>query len=253
MNKMIIVGSLILATLIIVADTHHTGCTQKKSAQPSQVMHKNLAPIYQATYPFSLPALPYAYNALEPYIDKETMQIHHTKHHQAYVDNLNKALEHEKALHGKTLFELLSRPDALPAKARTAIMNHGGGHLNHSLFWTVMSPNAAKMPSGKLAEAINKTFGSFAKFQEEFNTKAKTAFGSGWAWLVTDAKGNLSVITTHDQGTPITNKLTPILGLDVWEHAYYLKYQNRRPDYISAWWEVINWPQAENTYALTVS
>lgn len=250
MNKMIIVGSLALATLFIIAETHHARCAHKKSphAIPTQEK-KPIAPIYQATYPFSLPALPYAYNALEPYIDKETMLIHHTKHHQAYVDNLNKALESEKALHNKTLFELVSNIDALPEKVRTAVRNQGGGHFNHSLFWTMMMPNAPKAPSGKLAELINKTFGSFAKFQEEFNAKAKTVFGSGWAWLVTDAQGNLSVITTSNQDAPIANKLTPILGLDVWEHAYYLKYQNRRPDYISAWWDVINWPQVENTYA----
>lgn len=253
MHKMIIVGSLALATLFILADTHHTKCTHKKTVQtvPAQDK-KNIAPIYQATYPFSLPALPYAYDALEPYIDKQTMEIHHTKHHQAYVDNLNKALESEKALHGKTLFELLNNIDALPEKVRTAIRNQGGGHFNHSLFWNMMTPNAPKAPSDKLAEVINKTFGSFTKFQDEFNAKAKTVFGSGWAWLVTDAQGNLSVITTSNQDAPIANKLTPILGLDVWEHAYYLKYQNRRPDYISAFWDVINWPQAENTYKAAI-
>lgn len=243
MHKMIIISSLALATLFILAEPLHTKCQDNKATSP----------IYQSTYPFSLPTLPYAHNALEPYIDKETMLIHHTKHHQAYVDNLNKALEDEKTLHKKTLFELLNNIDALPKKIRTAVRNHGGGHFNHSLFWTMMSPNAKKAPSGKLADAINKTFGSFAKFQEEFNAKAKTVFGSGWAWLVADTQGNLSVITTANQDAPIANKLTPILGLDVWEHAYYLKYQNRRPDYISAWWDVINWPQAENSYTAAIN
>jgi Fe-Mn family superoxide dismutase len=208
--------------------------------------------IYQATYPFSLPALPYAYKALEPYIDKETMEIHHSKHHQAYVDNLNKALENQPALHKKSLFELLKELESLPENVRTAIRNQGGGHFNHSLFWTMMMPDAPKRPSGSLAAEIDKTFGSFAQFQEEFNTKAKTVFGSGWSWLVTDPKGTLSVITTLNQDAPISKNLTPIIGLDVWEHAYYLKYQNRRPDYITAWWDVINWPQAEQTYALAL-
>lgn len=253
MHKMIIVGSLALATLFILADTHHSKCAHKKTVQTVPAQNKkDIAPIYQATYPFSLPALPYAYDALEPYIDKQTMEIHHTKHHQAYVDNLNKALESETTLHGKTLFELLNNIDALPEKVRTAIRNQGGGHFNHSLFWNMMTPNASKTPSGILAEQINKAFGSFAKFQDEFNAKAKTVFGSGWAWLVSDSKGNLSVITTSNQDAPIANQLTPILGLDVWEHAYYLKYQNRRPDYISAFWDVISWPQAENTYKAAI-
>lgn len=257
MSKTITLG--LLAALCINTSAHTTTCTKttkKMSAQKSQTtqtaQQKNIAPIYQATYPFSLPALPYAYNALEPYIDKQTMLIHHTKHHQAYVDNLNKALEAETSLHGKTLFELLSNLDSLPATIRTAVRNQGGGHFNHSLFWTMMAPDISKAPSGNLAAQITKTFGSFAKFQEEFNAKAKTVFGSGWAWLVSDAKGNLSIISTLNQDAPISNGLTPILGLDVWEHAYYLKYQNRRPDYISAWWDVINWPLADSYYAAAI-
>lgn len=209
--------------------------------------------IYDAKYPFSLPPLPYAYDALEPYIDKQTMELHHTKHHQAYVNNLNEALKDHKELHGKTLFELLSNIEQVPETIRTAVRNQGGGHFNHSLFWTMMAPHTGKGPSEQFAAEINKTFGSFAKFQEEFNAKAKTVFGSGWAWLVTDSQGNLSIITTANQDAPIENGLCPILGLDVWEHAYYLKYQNRRPDYISAWWDVINWPEVENNYSSAVN
>lgn len=244
MNRFVVIGSLALATIFIIADTPQKSCT-KKTLQES-------APIYKATYPFTLPELPYAYGALEPYIDKQTMELHHTKHHQAYVDNLNNALKDEPSLQRKTLFELLKNKKSLPAKVKTAVINHGGGHFNHSLFWTMMAPNAQKKPSGILAKKIDATFGSFEAFQQEFNTKAKTVFGSGWAWLVSDAKGNLSIIATVNQDAPIDNGLTPILGLDVWEHAYYLKYQNKRPDYISAWWDVINWPQAESYYTLAI-
>jgi Fe-Mn family superoxide dismutase len=239
MNKPLIIASLACATLFIIA---HTSLDPKSCE----------ADIYTATYPFVLPKLPYAYDDLKPHIDKKTMNIHHSKHHQTYVDNLNQALASEKALQHKTLFELLSNPDALPEQARSAILNHGGGHFNHSLFWTMMSPKKCK-PGEQFAALINKQFGSFERFQEEFNAKAKTAFGSGWAWLVTDLQGNLSIITTHDQGTPIATNMRPILGLDVWEHAYYLKYQNRRPDYITAWWHVVNWPQVERYYAAAIN
>ena len=204
--------------------------------------------IYHATYPFSLPALPYAYNALEPHIDERTMNIHHNKHHQGYVDNLNKALKDHPTLHKKTLFELLSNLSALPASIRDAVRNHGGGHFNHSLFWRMMAPNALQAPTGTLAKKIKQTFGSFEAFQEQFNKAAKSVFGSGWAWLVTDSNGNLRVIATHNQDSPVSNEQIPLLGLDVWEHAYYLKYQNQRSSYIDAWWHVINWPQVASYY-----
>lgn len=200
--------------------------------------------------PFTFPKLPYAYDALEPYIDRQTMEIHHTKHHQAYINNLNAALEKYPALQEKTLDALLIELLTLPEDIQTTVRNNGGGHLNHTLFWEWMKPNAGDMPlpHGRIADAIKQTFGDFTKFQEQFNAAAKTVFGSGWAWLVVDKDGKLLVTTTHNQDAPIMKNMHPILGLDVWEHAYYLKYQNRRPDYISAWWHVINWDRVEEMY-----
>ncbi len=223
-----------------------------RAERNTSIATPQIAPFYKATYPFTVPKLPYAFDALEPYIDKKTMEVHHNKHHQGYVNNLNNALKGHKDLHNKTLFELLSNLNKLPHEARAAIRNHGGGHFNHSLFWTVMTPNAQQRPSGKLAEKINETFGSFETMQDEFNKKAKTVFGSGWAWLVTDKKGNLSVLATHNQDSPLEENLIPILGLDVWEHAYYLKYQNKRGDYISAWWHIINWPTVQRYYSKAI-
>jgi len=191
---------------------------------------------------FTLPALPYAFDALEPHIDKMTMEIHHGKHHNAYVTNLNKALESAPALAGKSLEELLANNcAAVPEAIRTAVRNNGGGHWNHSMFWTIMKPNGGGLPSGDLASAINAAFGSFDTFKEKFNAAAATRFGSGWAWLVKDSSGKLDVYSTANQDCPIMEGKSPIMGLDVWEHAYYLKYQNRRPEYVSAWWNVVNW------------
>lgn len=195
-----------------------------------------------------LPPLPYAYNALEPYIDQQTMEIHHDRHHAAYVNNLNAALEAYPELQAKPLDELLRNLDALPEAIRTAVRNNGGGHANHTLFWDVMSPNGGGDPKGELALAIEQTFGSVAKFKEEFTKAAATRFGSGWAWLVLDDDGNLSVLSTANQDTPVSDNKTPILALDVWEHAYYLKYQNKRPDYIAAWWHVVDWEKANARY-----
>jgi len=192
---------------------------------------------------FTLPQLPYAADALEPHIDKMTMEIHHGKHHNAYVTNLNKALESAPDLAGKSLEELLANNCAIvPENIRTAVRNNGGGHANHSMFWTIMAPNAGGDPSGELADAINSTFGGFAAFKEKFNAAATTRFGSGWAWLV-DGGGKLDIISSANQDSPIMEGKFPVMGLDVWEHAYYLKYQNRRPDYIGAWWNVVNWPE----------
>jgi Fe-Mn family superoxide dismutase len=196
---------------------------------------------------FELPELPYAYDALEPTIDKETMNIHHTKHHNTYVTKLNGALEGHADLQEKSLEELLSNLDAVPESARTAVRNNGGGHANHTLFWKIMSPNGGGEPSGELADKINSKFGSFDKFKEEFEAAAAGRFGSGWAWLVLD-NGEVQITSTPNQDTPVMEGKTPLLGLDVWEHAYYLKYQNKRPDYAKAFWNVVNWDEVEKNY-----
>jgi len=197
---------------------------------------------------FELPALPYASNALEPHIDQATMEIHHGKHHNAYVTNLNKALEGSDWAN-KSLEELLKNI----SKTSAAIRNNGGGHYNHSLFWTLLAPNAGGAPTGAVSEAINKAFGSFDKFKEEFANAGATRFGSGWAWLIVKEDGSLAITSTPNQDNPLMDvaevKGTPILGLDVWEHAYYLKYQNRRPDYIAAFWNVVNWTKVNELLA----
>jgi Fe-Mn family superoxide dismutase len=198
---------------------------------------------------FTLPALPYAPDALEPHIDAQTMQIHHGKHHNAYVTNLNAALEPHAALQSKTIEALISDLNAVPEAIRGAVRNNGGGHWNHSLFWELMTPGGAKEPTGKLAEAITKAFGGFEKFKEAFQKAGATRFGSGWAWLVRAKDGTLSVESTPNQDCPLMEGKHAILGCDVWEHAYYLKYQNRRPDYMAAWWNVVNWDVVAKRYA----
>jgi Fe-Mn family superoxide dismutase len=197
---------------------------------------------------YKLPPLPYAYNALEPYIDAQTMEIHHNKHHQKYVDELNATIKAHPELEKKSLEQLLTNLDAVPEAARTSIRHNGGGHYNHSFFWLVMAPAQNQEPTGKLKEAIEKEFGSIKELKEKFNAAAKKVFGSGWAWLCIDQSGKLSITTSSNQDTPISEGLTPILGLDVWEHAYYLKYQNKRPDYIDAWWHVVNWEQVVKNF-----
>lgn len=196
---------------------------------------------------FELPALSYAFNALEPHIDARTMEIHHDKHHKAYVDNLNAALAGTE-WEGKSLDEILQNLDKLPDAKRAAVRNNGGGHWNHSLFWEILKHNDNGAPTGELAEAINAAFGSFDQFKEQFSTAAKTRFGSGWAWLVVEG-GKLSVTSTPNQDNPLMEGKTAILGLDVWEHAYYLNYQNRRPDYVAAFWNVVNWDKVAELYA----
>lgn len=197
---------------------------------------------------FTLPALPYAPDALEPYIDKMTMEIHHGKHHNAYVTNLNKALESAPELANKTLEELLSHNlAAVPENIRTAVRNNGGGHWNHSMFWTILGKSGGS-PSGALLADINSTFGSFDTFKEKFNAAGATRFGSGWAWL-TRSNGKLEISSTPNQDTPIMEGKSVVMGVDVWEHAYYLKYQNRRPDYLAAFWNVVNWAEVEKRYA----
>ncbi|RSL30925.1 superoxide dismutase [Salibacterium salarium] len=195
-----------------------------------------------------LPELPYAFNALEPHIDEETMKIHHGKHHNTYVTKLNAALEGHDDLANKDVNELISDLNALPDSIRTAVRNNGGGHSNHSLFWQILSPNGGGEPSGDLADAIKSKWGSFDKFKEEFKNTALGRFGSGWAWLVVN-NGELEVQDTLNQDSPIMEGKTPILGIDVWEHAYYLNYQNRRPDYVEAFWNLVNWDEVAKRYS----
>lgn len=196
---------------------------------------------------YELPELPYAYDALEPHIDKETMNIHHTKHHNTYITNVNAALEGHDDLASKSVEELIADLDAVPESIRTAVRNNGGGHANHSLFWQLLSPNGGGTPTGALAEAIDAKFGSFDAFKEKFETAGKTRFGSGWAWLIV-SNGELEVVSTPNQDSPVMEGKTPILGVDVWEHAYYLKYQNRRPDYLAAFWNVVNWDEVSKRF-----
>jgi Fe-Mn family superoxide dismutase len=196
---------------------------------------------------FTLPPLPYGYDALEPHIDARTMEIHYTKHHQAYVNNLNAAIEKAPELQGKSLDDLMRGINSVPESVRTAVRNNGGGHWNHSMFWQIMGPGKGGEPSGAVAKAITSAFGSFAKLKEQFAAAAGSRFGSGWAWLVNDG-GKLSITSTPNQDNPLMDGKTPILGIDVWEHAYYLKYQNKRPDYVSAWWNTVNWDAVSARY-----
>jgi Fe-Mn family superoxide dismutase len=199
--------------------------------------------------PFTLPPLPYAFDALEPSIDKTTMEIHHGKHHGAYVTNLNKALEAHPDLQSKTVEELLANNLALvPENIKTAVRNNGGGHMNHSMFWQIMAPQAGGPPTGDVADAINGAFGSFDTFKEKFNAAGAARFGSGWAWLIKTPSG-VEIISTANQDNPIMEGKHAVMGLDVWEHAYYLKYQNRRPEYMAAWWNVVNWPEISKRFA----
>jgi len=200
---------------------------------------------------FTLDPLPYPHDALEPYIDKATMEIHHGKHHAAYIANLNKALESAPELASRSLEQLLAHNlAAVPESIRTAVRNNGGGHFNHAMFWQIMSPKGGGQPGGKLAEAIAATFGGFDNFKEKFTAAAMGRFGSGWAWLVKDGAGKLDIYSTANQDTPVSEGKAPIMGLDVWEHAYYLKYQNRRAEYVAAWWNVVNWAEIEKRFSL---
>ena len=197
---------------------------------------------------FTLPPLPYDYTALEPHIDEQTMRIHHDKHHAAYVNNLNAALEGHADLQSKTVEQILGKLNDVPEQIRTAVRNNGGGHLNHTLFWEWMQPGGAREPAGALGDAINRSFGGFPAFKEQFGKACVGRFGSGWGWLTLDAKGTLAIESTPNQDSPVMDGKTPILGCDVWEHAYYLKYQNRRPDYVAAWWNVVNWTEVAKRY-----
>src|SRR5579875_2326020 len=197
---------------------------------------------------FEVPPLPYDYTALEPTIDEQTMHLHHDKHHQAYVTNLNAAIEKHPELGSKSAEEILKDINSVPEDIRTAVRNNGGGHVNHTMFWEIMKPGGSKEPTGALAEAINSTFGSFDNFKSQFNDAGAKRFGSGWVWLVRGGNGQLQIISTANQDSPLMEGQFPIMGNDVWEHAYYLKYQNRRPEYLGAWWNVVNWDEVAKRY-----
>jgi Fe-Mn family superoxide dismutase len=199
-----------------------------------------------------LPPLPYAYDALEPHIDEQTMRIHHDRHHQTYITNLNAALEGHSSLEGKSAEELVSDLDSVPEGIRTAVRNNGGGHANHTFFWEIMGPDGGGAPSGALGEAIDSTFGSFDDFKGQVAAAAAARFGSGWAWLTVDSSGALQVESTANQDSPLSDGRTPILGVDVWEHAYYLKYQNLRPKYVEAWWNAVDWSAVASRYEAAV-
>jgi Fe-Mn family superoxide dismutase len=196
---------------------------------------------------YTLPPLPYDYNALEPYIDEQTMRLHHDKHHQAYVNNLNAAIDGQP-VGDQPIEQLIANLDALPEAIRTAVRNNGGGHANHTFFWEIMRPGGAREPQGALAQAIDRSFGGLTQFKEQFAKACAGRFGSGWGWLTLDRSGSLAIESTPNQDSPLMSGKTPVLGCDVWEHAYYLKYQNRRPDYVSAWWNVVNWTEVGTRY-----
>ncbi len=209
----------------------------------------DLAWAQNATGPYDLPALPYSYDALEPYIDRETMQFHHDKHHAAYVNNLNAAVKKYPDLQSKSVTELILNLDSIPADIRTTVRNNGGGDLNHTMFWQIMSPEGKREPSGELAKAIGAKFGSFEEFKNAFNQAGLKVFGSGWVWLVLDKKsGNLDIMTTANQDNPLLSGLYPVMGNDVWEHAYYLKYRNVRAEYLKQWWNVVDWDEVSRRY-----
>jgi Fe-Mn family superoxide dismutase len=214
-------------------------------------------PTLAATTPvngqFQLPPLPYSYNALEPHIDAATMQIHHDRHHQGYVNNLNAALQGHPDWQNRNVVELLTSLEQIPEEIRTNVRQNGGGHLNHSIFWEIMMPGGGGAPTGDLANAINTAFGSFAAMQEQFNSTATSVFGSGWGWLALDQQGQLRIVKTANQDSPYSEGLYPLMGVDVWEHSYYLKYQNKRAEYVNAWWNTLNWQMISQRYALGVS
>ncbi len=199
---------------------------------------------------FELPPLPYDYNALEPYIDAETMQLHHDKHHNTYVTALNKALEGQPQLAARSIEQILENLEEVPEDIRTVVRNNGGGHANHSMFWRLMKPQGSEAPKGELLHMLDSTFGSLDNFKTAFNDAATKRFGSGWAWLFIDKDGKLQITSSANQDSPLSNAVYPLLGLDVWEHAYYLKYQNRRPEYLNAWWNVVNWEEVNRLYLL---
>lgn len=236
------------ATGTVAVGTFATACaaatTNTKESSNKQAEAKDA---------FTLPPLPYDYNALEPHIDAATMRFHHDKHHAAYVKNLNEAINKYPQLKGKSAEELITNLNNVPEDIRTTVRNNGGGHVNHTMFWQIMAPNAGGAPTGKIAEAINKTFGSFDAFKQQFNEAGNKRFGSGWAWLVRGKDGKLQVMSTANQDSPLMEGIYPIMGNDVWEHAYYLKYQNKRADYLTAWWNVVNWNEVNKRFERAIA
>lgn len=227
--------------------------TPKSENQQAQQQTPQAQQQGQTANTFTLPPLPYAYNALEPHIDEATMRFHHDKHHAAYVKNLNEAVNKYSQLKGKSPEELLRDINSVPEDIRTTVRNNGGGHVNHTMFWEIMAPNAGGAPTGRIAEAINQSFGSFDAFKKQFNEAGSKRFGSGWAWLVRGKDGKLQVVSTANQDSPLMEGMYPIMGNDVWEHAYYLKYQNKRADYLNAWWNVVNWNEVNKRFERTSS
>jgi superoxide dismutase, Fe-Mn family len=239
-----------VATVAVIA-TYKYACKSNSNCS-SKACNKSIAPtkltFFGFKHPFSLDPLPYDYNALEPHIDEETMRLHHTKHHQAYIDNVNKALDEAPEFKKHTIEEILTNLDALPDAVKERVRNNAGGHFNHTLFWQMMSPQGGGKPSEIIAAQLNKWFGSFEEFKTLFDKAAISRFGSGWAWLCLTPEKKLVIVSTPNQDTPLAQGLFPILALDVWEHAYYIKYRNRRAEYITAWWDVINWKHVEQLY-----
>lgn len=250
--KSILITAATAATLTALIIMYYFKCCKNGSCGSTSLAKQSMQPtkfnFYGFKYPFTLGNLPYDYSALDPHIDQETMTLHHTKHHQAYVDNLNKALDDEPEFKKYSIEELLTNLEALPQKIRERVRNHGGGHFNHTLFWDLMTPQAQQKPTEQIELEINKHFGSFDSFKAEFDKAALSRFGSGWAWLCVNQHGGLVVTSTPNQDTPLAQNLYPILALDVWEHAYYIKYRNKRAEYVSAWWNVINWQHVEKLY-----
>lgn len=243
----------LVLTLIVVAGGLHPSTSMAKTATSESLLGSNsiMNPerlIAQASGEFTLPPLPYAYDALAAYIDQETMTVHHDKHHAGYVKNLNEAIADYPDLQGQSVEELLLNLETIPEEIQTTVRNNGGGHANHTMFWSIMTPDSSLSPSGEVVDAITSTFGDLDTFKEAFNTAGKKQFGSGWAWLVMNSDGELEVTSTPNQDSPFLEGKYPIMGNDVWEHAYYLKYQNKRGDYLDAWWNVINWDEVNNRF-----
>ncbi len=256
MNKRMLHTQIVGAITLVCIMSAHYFCSSPTTYLRKIIMTKTTVHPYlfqELHYPYSLPELPYAYDALEPHFDKETMTIHHQKHHQTYIDNLNKALEGYPAYQPYSLEELLIDLKNLPQELRAIVQNHGGGHYNHSLFWQVLSPELDQKPSIRFMQIIDETFGSFTQFRDEFTKSARTCFGSGWIWLCLNEANKVVIVTTANQDNPLGQNLRPFLGLDVWEHAYYLKYQNRRMDYVEAWWHVLNWTKVEEFYHIALN
>ena len=240
--------AIALMAFLVVGSFNSEGSMAKTQENTSSGIQTNLLLAQADTGEFTLPPLPYDYDALDDYIDTQTMTLHHDKHHAGYVKNLNEAIALHPDLQGLSVEELLLDLDNLPEDIITTVRNNGGGHANHSMFWSIMTPDSQGQPTGEIATAINESFGDFATFQEEFNTAGTKRFGSGWAWLVMDENGALEVMDTANQDSPLLENKYPIMGNDVWEHAYYLKYQNNRGDYLDAWWNVVNWEEVNNRF-----